>query len=156
MSPWICRSECAPLALRTRGLCLWVTVAFDGDLRGSRIDVPDIVGCKLDRGRADVLLEAAEPGGAGDRDDPRLLHQKPSQCDLRRRGAFLCADLFQQIDHRTVRLARLGREPWQAATVVIAPEGGGLVDLAGEESPSQRTEGDETDPQFFADFQHLG
>jgi hypothetical protein len=68
-------SECAPLALCALSLCLGVAVAFDSDLRGGGIDVPKIRRRKLDRTRADVLLEAAELGGAGDRDDPRLLRK---------------------------------------------------------------------------------
>src|SRR6201993_3240732 len=40
------------LALCALSLCLGVAVAFDRDLRGGGIDVPDIAGCKLDRGRA--------------------------------------------------------------------------------------------------------
>ena len=87
----------ALLALRTLSLGLGVAVALDGDLRGDGIDVPDIVGCKLDRRRGDVLIKAAELGRAGDWNDPRLLGQQPCQRDLRGRGMLLRADVFQQI-----------------------------------------------------------
>src|SRR5437879_4003382 len=59
----------ALLALRTLSFGLGVAVALDGDLRGDGIDVPDIVGCKLDRRRGDVLIKAAE---LGDRKSTRL------------------------------------------------------------------------------------
>ena len=102
-------SECAPLALCALSRGLGVAVAFNGDLRGGGIDVPKIVGRKLDRGRSDVLLDAAELGRTGDRDDPRLLRQQPGQCDLRRCGMLLRANLTQQVYYRPVRLAGLGR-----------------------------------------------
>jgi len=50
----------ASLALRTLSLSLWVAVPLDGDLRGGGIDVPKVVGRKLNRGRGDVLIKAAE------------------------------------------------------------------------------------------------
>jgi hypothetical protein len=68
-------SDRSASALCALSLCLGVAVAFDGDLRRGGIDVPKIRGRKLDRTRADVLLETAELGGAGDRGDPRLLRQ---------------------------------------------------------------------------------
>jgi hypothetical protein len=73
MSPVDLSDLSAPLLLCALSLCLGVAVAFDGDLRRGGIDVPKIRGRKLDRTRADVLLEAAELGGTGNRDDPRLL-----------------------------------------------------------------------------------
>src|SRR5262249_580087 len=140
---------------RTLSLSLWVAVPLDGDLRGGGIDVPKVVGRKLNRGRGDVLIKAAELRRAGNRDDPRLLRQQPGQGDLRGRGALLRADLGTQINHRCFGLPSLGRKAWQADTVVVAAEGGGLVDFAGEESPTQRTKGDKSDPQLLARRQHL-
>ena len=43
----------------------------------------------------------------------------------------------------------------KAGAVVVAAEGGGLVDLAGEEAPAQWAEGYEADAQFLANRQHL-
>src|SRR4029077_7000395 len=145
----------APLALRALRFCPRVAVALYSDLRGGFLDVLEIVGRKLARSRADVLLEPVELGSAGNRDDPRLLCQQPGECDLRRSRALLLADLFQQIDHWPVCLASLGRKARQAGAIVVAAEGGGLVDLAGEEAPAQGTKGNEADPQLRANRQHL-
>ena len=76
-----------------------------------------------------------ELGGARDGNDPRLLRQQPGERDLRRRRALLPANLLEQIDHRSVRLARLRREARQGAAIIVAAEGGGLVDLARSGSP---------------------
>ena len=66
------------------------------------------------------------------------------------------ANLLQEVDHRAIRLARLRRKARQGGAIVVAAERRRLVDLAGEEAPAQRAVGNEADPQFFADRQHLG
>ena len=63
--------------------------------------------------------------------------------------------MSQQVYDGFIRLASLGRKAGQAGAIVIAAEGGGLVDLAGKEAPAQRTEGDEANPEFLASRQHL-
>ena len=113
-----------------------VAVALRGNLRSGVFDAPQIVWCQLQRGRGDVLFEAVELGGAGDRDDLGLLRQQPGERDLRRRRALPVAHLLEQVDDGPVRLSGLGREPRQVDAIVVAAERRGLVDLAGEESPA--------------------
>src|SRR5438309_5310969 len=55
---------------------------LNGDLRRRAIDVTQIIGRQLDRRRADVLFQARELRGPWDRNDPRLLRQKPRQGEL--------------------------------------------------------------------------
>ena len=55
------------------------------DLGDGAIDLAQVVGRQLDGGCAEVLLQAMQLGGAGDRNDPGLLRQQPGQGDLRRR-----------------------------------------------------------------------
>ena len=144
MSVKVCLDEDADLlslAPREFSLRLGVAIPLHGDFRNGVLDVPAIVGRELDRRRADVLFEAVELGGAGDRDDPWLLRQQPGERDLRGRHALLAPDLFQETDHGLVRLAGLRREARQGAAIVVAAEGRSLVDLAGEKAPAQRTVG---------------
>src|SRR4051812_25346027 len=84
------------IAPREVCLRLRVAITLHGDLRGCSVDVPKIVGRKLDRCRSDILVEAVEFGSAGDRDDLRLLGQQPGERDLRGCRALLIAYLLQQ------------------------------------------------------------
>jgi len=117
--------------------------------------VPQIAGREIDRRGTDVLFEAAELGSAGDWDNPWFLRQEPRQRDLRGGRALLATDLFQETDHGLVRLPGLRRKTRQGAAIVVAAEGRGLVDLAAEKAPAQRTVGDKADAQFLAGRQHL-
>src|SRR5437773_862772 len=50
-----------------------VASALHRDLRGSALDVAEVVGREFDGNRTDVLLQAREPPGAGDGNNPGLL-----------------------------------------------------------------------------------
>ena len=52
---------------------LAVAAALHFDLRGGVLDLGELVGRQLDVGSADVLPQAVQLAGAGDRDDPGLL-----------------------------------------------------------------------------------
>jgi hypothetical protein len=52
---------------------LAVAAALHFDLRGGVLDLGELVGRQLDIGSADVLPQAVQLAGAGDRDDPGLL-----------------------------------------------------------------------------------
>ena len=54
--------------------------------------------------RAQVLLEAVELAGPGDRDDPRPLREQPRERDLAGRGTHTAADRAQQLDEAQVRV----------------------------------------------------
>jgi hypothetical protein len=53
------------------------------------VDVADIVGREFHRRRVDILLQAMQFCGAGDRNDPRLPSQQPGDRDLGRRRLLL-------------------------------------------------------------------
>src|SRR5258706_6893428 len=131
-------------------LHLRVAITLYGDLGNGILDVPEVISRELDGCRVDVLPETVERGGAGDRNDPWLLRQEPGERDLRRRRALSAPDLFQKVDHGSVRAASLLREPRHSAATVIAAECRGVVDFAGEETPSERTVRNEADTQFLA------
>src|SRR5437763_1038851 len=58
------------------------------DVGEGAADVAKIVGRQFDAGRPDVLFQAVQLRGAGDRNDPRLLGQQPRERDLCRRCLF--------------------------------------------------------------------
>jgi hypothetical protein len=53
------------------------------DLRRRSSNFAQVFGCQLDVGCPQVLVEALQLPGAGDRNDPRLLGEEPCQSDLR-------------------------------------------------------------------------
>jgi hypothetical protein len=77
-----------PLSAREFCLRARVAVPLYGDMRRGVLDVPPRVGRERQGGSPDVLLEALQPGGAGDRDDPRLARQQPGERDCARVAAF--------------------------------------------------------------------
>ncbi len=56
------------------------------NLRGGALNLTEIVRRKLNCDRSDVLFEAMQLGRAWDRNNPRLLRQKPCERDLSRCG----------------------------------------------------------------------
>src|SRR5579862_1990026 len=126
---------------------LWIPLALYRDLAERRVDLAEILGGERDRRRAVVLVEAMELGGAGDRHDPRLLRQQPSERDLRRRHHLLCRDFAQPVDQPLVGLARLGREARHDVAEIIADEAGVGVDRAGQETLAERAERNEADAE---------
>jgi hypothetical protein len=103
----------------------------------------------LDVGRAEVLLEPVELGGAGDRHDPALLRQQPGERDLRGRRLLLACDALQQIDQRLVFLQRLRRKTRQYLPEVPSPSLVSLL-IAPVRKPLPSGLGHETDAQFLA------
>src|SRR5262245_41213164 len=71
-------------ALRTLG----VARAVDRDLGKSGFDTGEIFHRQLELDRAEVLVQPAPLGGAGNRHDPRFPGQQPGQRDLSRGSLF--------------------------------------------------------------------
>jgi hypothetical protein len=68
-----------------------------------------------------------------------------------------CAgDAADQFDQGLVRLAGLHGKTSDRVAEIAAVEGSVLVDLPGQESLAQRTEGNDADAQFFKHRHHLG
>src|ERR1700737_2311766 len=63
-----------------------VSRALDFDLRRSVFDLLEILRCKLHRNRPDVLFQAMQLGGTGNRNDPGSLRKQPRKCNLGRSG----------------------------------------------------------------------
>jgi hypothetical protein len=120
---------------------LGVASALHRDLRGGGLDLAEVIGRQLRVDGADVLVETLQPAGAGDRDDPGLLGERPRQGDLRGGGVLACGDRAEQVDQGLVRLAGLGGEAGDGGADVGAVERRGLVDLPGAEALAERTDG---------------
>jgi hypothetical protein len=97
-------------------------------------DLAQIVGRQFDGCRADVLVQAMQLRGARNGNDPGLLRQQPSQCDLRGRGILAICDPSKQVNQRLIGLSRLRREARNDVAEVRLVEGSVLVDGAGEET----------------------
>src|SRR2546428_13118316 len=85
---------------------LGIPCALHVDFRRGAVDGGEILGRQLDIRSSEVLLEPAQLGGSRDRNDPRLLREKPRQRDLPGRRVLSLRTLSEQMSHRTVRLPR--------------------------------------------------
>src|SRR5271166_2855625 len=119
------------------------------------IDLAHVLRSELDRRRGEVFVQPLHPARAGDRHDPGLLSQEPSDRDLSRRRIFLSGDALQQIDDGLVGLHRLRPEARELAAGVGFLECRAGIDLAREEALPERAPRNETDSEAFASRQHL-
>ena len=72
-----------PLSAKRHSLHLfWVPVALHRHRGGCVGDLAKFVRCKFQRSCADVLFHARQFRGAGDRNDPGFLCEKPGECYL--------------------------------------------------------------------------
>src|SRR5436305_5293967 len=134
---------------------LRVPVPLHRDLGRGAFDVAEIALGELDGGRRDVLLQAMQLRGAGDRHDPGLLGEEPGERDLGGRRALALRDAPEQVDQRPVRLPGLRGEAGDGVAEVGAVERGVLVDLAGEVALAQRAERNEADAERFESREDL-
>src|SRR5438309_8977989 len=91
----------------------------------------------------------------GNGDDPWLLREQPRERDLRGGGVLLRGEAGEQVHDCLVRLAIFFREAREVAAEVALLELRVRVELAGEESASERAEGDESDAEFFERRKHF-
>src|ERR1700712_1311934 len=136
MVPWT--SLAASQSLQVFG----ITRSLHRDLGDGVVDVAELVRQKLDARRGDVLFQAVQLRGAGNRNDPRLLQKQPGERDLRRRRLFRGGDHAQPIHQNLVRLAGFRRKPRHDVAEVLAVERRILTDRAGEETLAKWTEWD--------------
>src|SRR5882762_6805246 len=68
------------------------------DFRCLRIDLAELLAREFDFCCAQVLFQAMHLPRAGDRDDPGLLREQPSERDLRTRRIPSCRDVAEQIE----------------------------------------------------------
>lgn len=85
-----------------------ISIALHRHLGEGTFDVAQIVRRQFDAGRADILLEALELRGSGNRNDPRFLGKQPGERDLGRRGVLPGGDFAEQIDQGLVALRASG------------------------------------------------
>src|SRR5579859_5492534 len=102
---------------------LRVASPLHGDLRCGLIDVPQILRCQLSVRCPNVLVQALKLRCPWDRNDPWFLGEQPTERKLRGRYLLARSDRGKHVYQCLVRLARLRREPRQAAAEVGAVEG---------------------------------
>src|SRR5918994_1790793 len=134
---------------------LRIAGALYRDLGNRALDVAEIVGGEFDASRSDVLVEAVQLRGAGDRNDPRLLGKQPGDRDLGTRHPLLGRDLAEHLDQGLVRLPGLRREARNDVAEVGTVERRVLVDRARQEALAERAEGDEADTELLESRQDL-
>src|SRR5215207_2885827 len=134
---------------------LWVSGTFHLDLCGGALDLAEIVRGELEFGGTDVLVEALQLPGAGNRDYPGLLSEQPGQRDLSRRGVLACCNLAKQFHQGLVRSASFRSESRDGGADVGTVEGRALIHLPGEEAFPQRAERHKADAELLEGWQDL-
>lgn len=89
-------------------ICL-ISIAQHRDRCHRTVDRTQIVGREFNHSGTNILVQAVKLAAAGNRHNPRLLHQQPGQRDLRRCCAFLPGNLSEQVNHTLIRLNGFGR-----------------------------------------------
>lgn len=102
----------------------------------------DLLGVHLDAVGRDVLLDASDPLGAGDRGDVVALRQQPGQRDLCRCCARLGGNGLDLVDDAQVALEVLAGEARVGLAPIAVGELLGGADLAGEEAVTERRAGE--------------
>jgi len=114
--------------------CPWVSHPWEqlrDDIKQHVSAVADIqIASQMPLRRRDVLMEAAQFGRAGNRNDPWFLRQQPGQRNLTGRGLLLFRHLLQQVHQRLVGIERLRSEPRDDAAEIGLIECGVLADRA--------------------------
>src|SRR5271155_2352330 len=90
-------------------------------------------------------------GGAGNRNDPRLLRKEPSKCKLGRGHLLAGCNASQHVYERPVRLTRLRCKARHGIAEVLCAERGLGIDRAGQEALSEWAERHEADTKFLKD-----
>src|SRR5262249_29980426 len=84
-----------------------VTGALHRYFRRGRFQLLPVCTREFDRGRSKILFQAMHFRRPGNRHDPGLLVEQPSQGHLGGRRLFLCRELTDQVDQPLVRFAVL-------------------------------------------------
>ena len=125
----------------SRSMAATSSVAAARDL-GEVVQLGQILGVQSDGSGRGVVLEMAQPSGAGDRDDQLGLGKQPRDRDLRRRCAPAIGDRSDPVDDHLVRPYRLLGEPRERGAEVVRVGRGGRH-RSGEEPASEGRIGDE-------------
>src|SRR5438034_8132289 len=151
LSPRLIADNRARIASETRPFFkgFGVSRPLHRDLRGSALDVAQIVGRELDGSGSDVLLQAMQLRGTRDGNDPRVLGKQPGECDLSRCRLLSFCDDVQHIDQCLVRLPSFRRKARNDVAEVRTVERRVLVDLSREEAFAKRTKWNEPDSEFL-------
>lgn len=130
-------------------------MSLHGDACNRSVDFAEFVRCELNLRCADVLFQAVQFRGPGNRNDPGLLCQQPCQCNLSRGRSFASGDLPEEVDECGVGCSCfLGKTRHRIAEVARI-ELSGLANGTCEETFAEWAERNETDSEFFQQRQDL-
>src|SRR6266545_6839367 len=104
---------------------------------------------------ADVFLHVFAVFGPGNGDDVFPLVEQPCQCELAGRAPLLTGERFDATHEIQVLLEVLALKAWMVLAPVAVGDVFGTLYLACEESPAERTVGDEADPELAHGGQDL-
>src|SRR5271157_636861 len=116
----------------------------------------EIIGRKLHYSGSDVLFKTMQLCCTGDRHDPRLLGEQPSDRDLSRCCLLLFCNLTKQINQCLICFPGLWAKARDDVAEVGAIELRVFVDLAREEACTKRAERNKSDSEFLKCRQNLG
>ena len=138
-----------PLAVNVLLQMSRVTITYDLDLLQSRSNGREVIVVQNEAGCSDVLFQSIQLGRTRYGHYPGLLRQQPSQSNLGSCCAFTLGDLTQQLYQLRIGLAVLFGKARHYVAKVVVRELGVSINGSAQEAFAQRTEGNETDSEFF-------
>ncbi len=155
LRPWTGRGSvvCGRSAPGGGHQMLGIALALDLNLGRGTLDFGEVLRCQLDVRRAEVFLQPMQLGSAGNRHDPRLLREQPSERDLRRRRLLLCCDALEQIDEGLVLFHRLRREAREILAEIVVADLGVLGYRTCQEALAKRAVAHEANAELLARFE---
>src|SRR5262249_30645299 len=109
------------------------------------IDFQQVCGCQVYIDRCDVLIQALEPASAGNRHYPGLSRHEPGEGQLSGCDLPSAREPAQLLNQGSIGTARNRRETRHEVAVVVPVKPRMLIDLPGEKTSAQGTEGNEPD-----------
>jgi hypothetical protein len=100
---------------------LRVAVALDRHAGRCLVELRQVLWGEVEVRRCEVLVEALETPGAGDRSDPRLLREQPGQGDPPDGGLLAVGDRLDEVDEGEIGLQRLALEARSEARMSPSP-----------------------------------
>src|SRR5712692_2683101 len=137
------RSEVDAFQLR-----LGIARAGNGTRRYGGGDPRDFILAQLDSKGAEILDQALDPLGAGDRDDIRPLGEQPGEDELGGGATLVARDRRELPDQREI-LVEIGLGETRVAPAAITlRDVGGILHLAGQQAAAERRIGDVGDAEL--------
>src|SRR5437870_9576534 len=125
------------------------------DFCGSRFQFAETVGREFHIHGSEVFFEPMKLCRARNGNDPRLLRQKPGECDLSRCRFLLLREPADQVDQNLIRLPVLRRKARDNVAEIALVKLCIFTNLAREKTFTKRTEWNKPDAEFLKCWDHL-